>query len=104
MYNEALFMGLLSAEAREDRRCWHCFSSTLRGLRPEQRIMYPPYLVNQLQLSESSLYKIQKSKLPTRGMAKDTGLGLPRLGGASAGPGAAAARRGRLGWAQALQR
>ena len=26
-------------------------------------------------------------------MAQDTGLGLPRLGGASAGPGAAAAHR-----------
>ena len=44
--------------------------------------------------SESSYLTLKSLTLPTRGMAQDTGLGLPRLGGASAGPWAAARRMG----------
>ena len=70
------------------------FSSTLRGRRPEQRIVYIHPLANH---SYDTL-KTNSPSTPTRGLAQGTGLGLPRLGGSSAEPGAAAARRGRVGW------
>ena len=64
-------------------------SSALRGQRPEQRIMKSFTLVIKRIITPT----IQKSDVSTRGLAQDTGLGLPRLGGASAGP----RRRRRVG-------